>query len=46
MWRRPKAQHDASAKLLEKIQQELGAIKNAKDPKDAKALIEKIDLTT
>ena len=41
-----KAQHDASAKLLEKIQQERGAVKDAKTPKDAKALIEKIDLTT
>jgi hypothetical protein len=41
-----KAQHDASAKLLEKIQREQDAIKNAKDPKSAKALIEKIDLTT
>ncbi len=40
-----KAQHDASAKLLDKIQQERGAIKDAKAPKDAKALVEKIDLT-
>ncbi len=40
-----KAQHDAAAKLLDKIQQERGAIKDAKAPKDAKALIEKIDLT-
>jgi hypothetical protein len=41
-----KAQHDASAKLLDKIQQARGAIKDAKGPKDAKALIEKIDLTS
>jgi hypothetical protein len=41
-----KAQHDASAKLLEKIQQELGAIKSAKTSKDAKALVDKIDLTS
>jgi len=41
-----KAQHDASAKLLDKIQQERGAIKDAKAPKDAKALVEKIDLTS
>jgi hypothetical protein len=39
-----KAQHDATAKLLEKTQQERGAIKDATAPKDAKALIEKIDL--
>ncbi len=39
-----KAQHDASAKLLEKIQHEQGAIKDAKVSKDAKALIEKLDL--
>jgi gas vesicle protein len=41
-----KAQHDASAKLLDKIQQERAAIKDAKTPKDAKALVEKIDLTS
>jgi hypothetical protein len=40
-----KAQHDAAAKLLEKIQHEQGAIKDAKASKDAKALIEKLDLT-
>ena len=40
-----KAQHDASAKLQEKIQQERGAIKDAQVSKDAKALIEKLDLT-
>ncbi|MGA3327124.1 MAG: hypothetical protein ABSF45_21880 [Terriglobia bacterium] len=40
-----KAQHDAAAKLLEKIHHEQGAIKDAKAPKDAKALIEKLDLT-
>lgn len=41
-----KTQHDAAAKLLDKVQQERGAIKDAKTPKDAKALIEKIDLTS
>jgi uncharacterized protein YaiL (DUF2058 family) len=40
-----KAQHDASAKLQEKIQHERGAIKDARVSKDAKALIEKLDLT-
>ena len=40
-----KAQHDASAKLQEKIQLERGAIKDAQLSKDAKALIEKLDLT-
>lgn len=40
-----KAQHDASAKLLEKLQHERDAIKDAKAPKEAKALIEKLDLT-
>jgi len=40
-----KAQHDASAKLQEKIQQERGAIKDAQASKGAKALIEKLDLT-
>jgi len=40
-----KAQHDASAKLREKIQHELVAIKDAQASKDAKALIEKLDLT-
>jgi len=40
-----KAQHDASAKLHEKIQHERGAIKDAQVSKDAKALIEKLDLT-
>ena len=39
-----KAQHDASVKLQEKVKQEQGAIKDAKEPKDAKALIEKLDL--
>ncbi len=39
-----KAQHDATAKLLEKIQHEQAALKDAKSPKDAKALIEKLDL--
>ena len=40
-----KAQHDASAKLQEKIEHERGAIKDAQESKDAKALIEKLDLT-
>jgi uncharacterized protein YaiL (DUF2058 family) len=40
-----KAQHDASAKLQEKIQHDRGAIKDARVSKDAKALIEKLDLT-
>jgi len=39
-----KAQHDAAAKLLEKIKQEQAAIKDAKASKDAKALIENLDL--
>jgi hypothetical protein len=39
-----KAQHDAAAKLLEKIQHEQAAIKDAQASKDAKALIEKLDL--
>jgi len=39
-----KAQHDASVKLQEKIKQQQDAIKDAKQPKDAKALIEKLDL--
>jgi hypothetical protein len=40
-----KAQHDASAKLQEKIQHERRAIKDAQVSKDAKALIGKLDLT-
>ena len=40
-----KAQHDAAVKLQEKVKQQQGAIKDAKQPKDAKALIEKLDLT-
>jgi hypothetical protein len=40
-----RTQHDAAAKLQEKIQQERGAIKGAEASKDAKALVEKIDLT-
>jgi len=40
-----KAQHDASAKLQEKIQLERSAIKDAQASKDAKALIERLDLT-
>jgi hypothetical protein len=41
-----KTQSEAAAKLLEKIQHEQNDIKNAKASKDAKALIEKLDLTT
>ena len=40
-----KTQRDAAAKLQEKIQHEQAAIKDAKAPKDAKALIEKLDMT-
>ncbi len=40
-----KAQHDAAAKLQEELQHERVAIKDAQAPKDAKALIEKLDLT-
>ena len=40
-----KAQHDAAAKLQEKIQHARAAIKNAHSPKEAKALTEKLDLT-
>jgi len=39
-----KTQHDAAVKLQEKVKQQQGAIKDAKEPKDAKALIEKLDL--
>ena len=39
-----KAQHDAMANLLEKLQHERGAIKDAQVSKDAKALIEGLDL--
>lgn len=39
-----KARRDASAKLLEKIQQEENGIKSAKASKDAKTLIENLDL--
>ena len=41
-----KAQHDASVKLQQKIKLQLDAIKNAKASKDAKTLIEKLDLGT
>ena len=41
-----KAQHDAAAKLREKIQQERDAIKAAPAPKDAKPLVEKLDLSS
>lgn len=40
------AQHDASAKLLEKRQHEQNEIRDAKESKDAKTLIEKLDFTT
>jgi hypothetical protein len=40
-----KAQHDASAKFQEKIKHERSAIKDAQGAKEAKALIEKLDLT-
>jgi len=39
-----KAQHDESAKLQDKIGHERSAIKDAQASKDAKALIEKLDL--
>jgi hypothetical protein len=39
------AERDASIKLREKIKLQEGAIKDAKVPKDAKAVIEKLDLT-
>ncbi len=41
-----KAQHDATVKLQEKLKQQEAAIKDAKESKDAKALVEKIDLST
>lgn len=41
-----KAQHDVTAKLLEKIQQERDAIKAAQDSKNAKPLVEKVDLSS
>jgi hypothetical protein len=40
-----KAQHDAFVKLQDKLQHARVAIKDAQTPKDAKALIEKLDLT-
>jgi len=39
-----KAEHDAAARLQEKIQHERSAIKDAQASKDAKVLIEKLDL--
>ena len=39
-----RAQHDAAVKLQQKIQQERDAIKAAGVAKDAKALVEKLDL--
>jgi len=41
-----KAQHDASVKLREKVKRQQTAIKNATSSKDAKALIEKLDLSS
>lgn len=41
-----KGRRDAAAKLLEKIQHQQSGIKNAKDSKGAKDLIEKLDLTS
>ena len=41
-----KAQHDIAAKLLDKIQQERDAIKAAQDSKNAKPLVEKVDLSS
>ncbi len=41
-----KTQHDAAVKLLEVLKNELSAIKDAKASKDAKALIEKLDMKT
>lgn len=40
-----KARHDAVVKLQEKLKQREGAIKGAKESKDAKALVEKLDLS-
>jgi len=40
-----KAQHDAFVKLQEKLQHARAAIKAAPTPKDARALIEKLDMT-
>jgi len=39
-----KTQHDAAVKLQEKVKQQRDAIKDAKEPKTAKALVEKLDL--
>ena len=39
-----KTQHDVSLKLQEKIKAQQGPIKDAKEAKEAKALVEKIDL--
>jgi hypothetical protein len=41
-----RAQHDAAAKLQEKIRHARAAIKDAHTPKEAKALTEKLDLTS
>ncbi|MGA2983913.1 MAG: hypothetical protein ABSG32_08860 [Terriglobia bacterium] len=41
-----RAQHDAVAKLQEKLQQARNAIKDAQASKDAKSLVEKLDLTS
>ena len=39
-----KTQHDVSLKLQEKIKAQQGPIKDAKEAKEAKALVEKLDL--
>jgi hypothetical protein len=41
-----KAKQQAYAKLRSKVEQERNAVKSAEDPKNAKALIEKSDLST
>ena len=41
-----KAQHDAAAKLLEKLQHQANEIRDAKESKAAKALIEKLEFTS
>lgn len=41
-----RAQHDAAVKLQQKVELERSAIKDAQASKDAKALVEKLDLST
>lgn len=41
-----KAQHDAAAKLQERLQQERDAIKGTQASKDAKSLVEKLDMVS